>query len=237
MIQHHPSDSLLVEFATGTLDTAQAIAINAHLHFCTKCQQNIQKMEQTGGVILNTIEPQALSEDSFDKLLLAIDDIPDNLTQEQPISSSEKTKEVTKNKSKLASETARVYGQLPNIVAKMISNQAPRWRHINSSLKTGHLIAGQNIHQVSLQKISAGGVAPEHDHCGTEMTVVLKGSFSDKDGIYQEGDFILKGPGDVHQPISARNQDCLCLSVESAPVKLTGLLGRVINPFIKHNAA
>ena len=87
------------------------------------------------------------------------------------------------------------------------------------------------------KKISAGGVAPEHDHSGTEMTVVLKGSFSDKEGIYQEGDFILKEPGQIHQPISARNEDCLCLSVESAPVKLTGFFGRMVNPFIKHNAA
>jgi putative transcriptional regulator len=42
MIQHHPTDNLLVEFAAGTLDKAQALAINGHLHFCTKCQQNIK---------------------------------------------------------------------------------------------------------------------------------------------------------------------------------------------------
>ncbi len=132
---------------------------------------------------------------------------------------------------------ARDFGRLPNVVAKMMSQKALKWRYINSSLQTSHLIAGQNVHQVSLQKISAGGVAPEHDHSGTEMTVVLKGSFSDKEGIYQEGDFILKEPGQIHQPISARNEDCLCLSVESAPVKLTGFFGRMVNPFIKHNAA
>ena len=88
-----------------------------------------------------------------------------------------------------------------------------------------------------MQRICAGGTTPEHDHRGTEMTVVLEGSFSDEKGIYREGDFLLKEPGDVHQPVSARNQDCLCLSVQEAPVKLTGLWGKVLNPFIRLHPA
>ena len=237
MIQHHPTDNILVEFAAGTLDTAQAVAVNAHMHFCTKCQQNIKKMEQTGGAMLDSLDPEALAENSFDKLLSAIE-----VMAAESISTNHGTDDTLINnkidlRSDEAVKIARDYGRLPNVVAKMMSQKALKWRYINSSLKTSHLIAGQNVHQVSLQKISAGGVAPEHDHSGTEMTVVLKGSFSDKEGIYQEGDFILKEPGQIHQPISARNEDCLCLSVESAPVKLTGFFGRMVNPFIKHNAA
>lgn len=236
MIQHHPTDNLLVEFAAGTLDTAQAVAVNAHMHFCTKCQQNIHKMEQTGGAMLNSLEPQAVSEESFDRLIGAIDDLSIDATDTNQVPVDIETSS-TLIRCNEADRIAGEYGQLPNVVAKMMSNQTLKWRYVNSSLKTSHLVVGQNIHQVSLQKISAGGVAPEHDHSGIEMTVVLKGSFSDKEGIYQEGDFILKQPGDVHQPISARNEDCLCLSVESAPVKLTGFFGRMVNPFIKHCAA
>ena len=237
MIQHHPTDNLLVEFAAGTLDKAQALAINAHMHFCTKCQQNIKKMEQTRGAMLNTLEPQELPNGSFDKLLAAIDAVPSDIIAPEQGTASADVNNTRQIKSKEADNIAREYGQLPSVVAKMMSMQTPKWRYVNSSLKTSHLIVGQDIHQVSLQKISAGGVAPEHDHSGTEITVVLKGSFSDKEGIYQEGDFILKQPGDIHQPISARNEDCLCLSVESAPVKLTGFFGRMVNPFIKHCAA
>ena len=237
MIQHHPTDSILVEFAAGTLDTAQAVAVNAHMHFCTKCQQNIKKMEQTGGAMLDDLDPEALSDDSFDKLLTAIEVVATNkaLSEHSNGASTPGMKAVSKSSD--ADKLTHDFGRLPNVVAKMMSQNKLKWRYVNSSLKTSHLIAGQNVHQVSLQRISAGGVAPEHDHSGTEMTVVLKGSFSDKEGIYQEGDFILKEPGQIHQPISARNEDCLCLSVESAPVKLTGFFGRMGNPFIKHNAA
>ncbi len=232
MIQHHPDDNLLVEYANGTLDTAQAIAVKAHLHFCTKCQQNVKRIEQIGGAMLDILEPEALGTDSFDKLM----DSLDKLALESPKGNIVETPQSPKL-GKEAEDLAKQYGPLPKIVSKMINNQSLKWKYVNSSLQTRHLVAGQTTHQVSLQKINAGGIAPEHDHRGTEMTVVLKGSFSDKQGIYQEGDFIIKGPGDIHQPISARNEDCLCLSVESAPVKLTGFFGRIINPFIKHHAA
>ncbi len=232
MIQHHPDDNLLVEFANGTLDTAQAIAVNTHLHFCTKCQQNVQRIEQIGGVMLATLEPQPLAEDSFDKLMDSLEALPAT-TAKKALSPKPQRSE----NSKEAEELSKQYGPLPTVVTKMINNRSLKWRHVNSSLETRPLVAGQQIHQVSLQKINAGGIVPEHDHRGTEMTVILKGSFSDKQGIYQEGDFVVKQPGDIHQPISASNIDCLCLSVESAPVKLTGFWGRILNPFIKHYAA
>lgn len=232
MIQHHPDDNLLLEFANGTLDTAQAIAIKTHLHFCTKCQQNVQRLEQTGGAMLSMMKPETLAKDGFDKLMSSLDELAPEATEATTVEQS-----FTPKLSKEVDELSQHYGPLPNVVIKMIDNQSLKWKHVNSSLQTRHLVAGQTIHQVSLQRINAGGIAPKHDHRGTEMTVVLKGSFSDEQGIYQKGDFIVKEPGDVHQPISAKNEDCLCLSVESAPVKLTGFFGRLINPFIKHYAA
>ena len=194
-------------------------------------------MEQTGGAMLDSLDPEALAEQSFDKLLSAIEAIAPNKLSTNKNHDATLIDNKTDLKVKESVKVTQEYGRLPNVVAKMMSHKTLKWRYVNSSLQTSNLIAGQNIHQVSLQKISAGGIVPEHDHSGTEMTVVLKGSFSDKDGIYQVGDFILKEPGQIHQPISARNEDCLCLSVESAPVVLTGFFGRMVNLFIKHNAA
>ena len=152
MIQHHPTDNILVEFAAGTLDTAQAVAVNAHLHFCTKCQQNIKKMEQTGGAMLDNLVPEALAENSYDELLSAIE-----IMAAKNISTNHGTDDtLINNKTDLRSEEAvkiaRDFGRLPNVVAKMLSQKALKWRYINSSLQTSHLIAGQNVHQVSLQK-------------------------------------------------------------------------------------
>ena len=93
---------------------------------------------------------------------------------------------------------------------------------------------GETDYELALHRIDAGGNAPVHDHKGTELTVVLKGSFSDEDGIYYEGDFLVRQPGDVHRPSATLDQACICLSVLSAPIKLTGLK-RVLNPFMRFN--
>ena len=90
---------------------------------------------------------------------------------------------------------------------------------------------GEKDYEVALHRIDAGGKAPEHDHRGREITVVLTGSFSDEDGVYQPGDFLVREPGDTHRPFAARNEDCICLSVLEAPIKLTGIK-RILNPFL-----
>ncbi|NIQ14264.1 MAG: transcriptional regulator, partial [Candidatus Dadabacteria bacterium] len=83
---------------------------------------------------------------------------------------------------------------------------------LTPSLQVARLQTGQDQFEVSLHNIRAGGKIAEHGHKGTEITVVLKGSFSDANGIYQQGDFLLKEPGDVHQPIASQDSDCLCLT-------------------------
>lgn len=123
--------------------------------------------------------------------------------------------------------------QLPKVIATLLS-ATPRlkWRRLSSSLKTARLTTGQNDYEVAFQRISSGGKVVEHDHGGLEVTLVLKGSFSDEDGIYSEGDFLVRNAGEVHRPTATLNQDCLCMSVVAAPVRVTGVLGRLLNPFL-----
>ena len=63
---------------------------------------------------------------------------------------------------------------------------------------------------------------PEHGHHGGELTLVLRGGFSDVTGRY--------GPGDVedvdneieHRPV-ADPEGCVCLVGSEGPVRFTGL--------------
>ena len=36
-----------------------------------------------------------------------------------------------------------------------------------------------------------------------------------------------------HRPVADEDEDCLCLIVTDAPLRLTGWLGRLLNPFIR----
>ena len=217
MIEHHPSHDLLTEFAAGTLDIGQAIAVSAHLHFCTQCQQIVQAMEQTGGIMLEELPARPLSDNSFDQLMQAID-------QQQPCVH-------------IQDQGSKPTSNIPHVVQSLTQSNPPKWRKITGSLQAAPLVAGQSQYEISLHKIQAGDKSPEHDHGGIEITIVLQGSFSDKYGIYHEGDFLVKQPGDIHQPAASHHEDCLCLSIQEAPLKLTSFFGRFMNPFIRLHAA
>ena len=45
---HCPSADLLVEFAAGTLGTAESICVSTHLHFCPHCKGTLHRLEQIG---------------------------------------------------------------------------------------------------------------------------------------------------------------------------------------------
>jgi putative transcriptional regulator len=127
---------------------------------------------------------------------------------------------------------------VPKVIAKLLPRDGKlKWQRISSSLKTARLQTGQSQYEVAFQRISSGGKVVEHDHRGLEVTMVLCGSFSDEDGVYNQGDFLVRNPGEVHRPTATQNQDCLCISVVEAPVKVTGFFGKLVNPFLSFRPA
>ena len=74
--------------------------------------------------------------------------------------------------------------------------------------------------------------SPKHTHIGSEITVVLEGQFSDKDGTYKSGEFMVKDSSVEHQPL-AGIEGCICLAITDAPLKFTGTFGPIINWWIK----
>jgi putative transcriptional regulator len=87
--------------------------------------------------------------------------------------------------------------------------------------------------QVVLQKLAADGKAPSHTHRGEETTIVLQGAFADQKGVFNQWDFVVLNHEDNHKPVAVGCEDCITLSVLSAPVKLTGTFSRMLNPFIR----
>ena len=84
-----------------------------------------------------------------------------------------------------------------------------------------------------LLRIQPGAAVPQHSHEGTELTLVLTGSFSDATGTFARGDLAITDSSVDHRPIAGEGEPCLCLTVVDAPLRLTGRLGRFLNPFVR----
>lgn len=223
-ITHHPDQNMLAEYAAGTLNFSTAVSVSAHLNYCEKCRETVRTLESIGGTLLEQMETDNISvdDDCFDTILSRID-------QEVP------THHKTLNKEPINDNTTNKQNDLPHVIKQLIpkADKYVKWKRLGLSLFTANLDKVEQQYDISLHRIQAGSSVFEHDHNGEEITLVLKGSFSDEDGMYQQGDFIVKQPGDTHRPMAAKNEDCVCLVVQEAPVKFTGFFSRCLNPFLK----
>jgi len=212
--QFHPDETMLLEFSAGTLATAPSICVSAHLHFCSKCRTSLLRLDQVGAQLMSEAKPLELEDDAFDTVMA-------NLDSSQQIPAKTDSKRTS----------------YPFSVTKLMKNNlvSQTWKRLSASVDVARFETGQNEFEVALHKICAGGKIPKHDHHGLEYTVVLKGSFSDENAVYREGDFLVREPGHVHQPMGAQNGECICLSALSAPIKLTNPFGFLMKPWLRIN--
>jgi len=211
---------MLLEYTSGSLALAPSIAVTTHLQFCEHCGSAVQSLEKIGGDILARAEAVPVSDDLYGKILQGIE-------QDAGISDPAITTPALTSKS-----AVNEIGQsLPRYVRKLLSEDELPWRYLSPSLRIANVSVGDDTHELALHRIKAGGKAPEHTHRDQEITVVLTGTFSDEGGVYQPGDFVIREQGDVHRPIAAQNEDCICLSVLAGPIKLTGVK-RLFNPLL-----
>ncbi len=212
----HPTQELLVEYAAGTLPKAQGICIAVHMHYCTDCQVTLEKLKVVGAQIWEEGPPVKVT----DNCKSAVMSVLDSIEQES------KENLVTAVPSE-ASET------IPKPLWKWIPSgfDALNWHLYLPILSVAHLTENEG-YQLALHKIKAGGKVVSHTHRGDEITVVLKGCFSDQYGHYKEGDFVHRDGSHSHAPMASQDGDCICLTVLKEPVKLTSWWGRVLNPLL-----
>ncbi|MDP4640717.1 MAG: ChrR family anti-sigma-E factor [Pseudomonadales bacterium] len=223
-VSRHPDANFLLDFASGGLSAAQAIAVSAHLHFCSSCRSQAESLNDIGGRLLADVEPAVLSANCQAAVFAALDS-PVPVKAEIERRPAEVVRGLTRS------------DQLPALVRQITPVDGLRWRRLSSSLQVARLPVGEQRYELALHHIEAGGKAPAHDHRGTEITVVLQGSFSDEAGVYHQGDFMVCEPGYTHTPVATANAECVCLSVLEAPIRLVGGFKRLLNPFLSFRPA
>ncbi len=217
MVSRHPSAEWLVEYSSGSLSPAQAIATTTHIKFCSTCETMVDSLAHLGGTLLQECDSVPISKGLLDHVLTSIET---DFAPAEP-------------KSELPAKVVDgIAAALPQYVRNFLPAGDLRWSFLSPSLRLATIGVGEAEFELALHRIKAGGQAPEHDHGGQEITVVLTGCFSDEEGIYQPGDFMVRDAGDIHKPIAAQNEECICLSVLAAPIKLTGFK-RLLNPLLK----
>jgi putative transcriptional regulator len=82
--------------------------------------------------------------------------------------------------------------------------------------------------ELRLIKAEPGRNLPIHGHTGSELTLVLKGAYSDEFGQYWQGDVAEVDEEVSHRPRADWDQGCLCLLASEGPFKPVGWLARTL---------
>ncbi|MGH7091683.1 MAG: cupin domain-containing protein, partial [Stellaceae bacterium] len=108
-----------------------------------------------------------------------------------------------------------------------------RWRTIAPGLSHCEILPRDLLGDGTLRllRIAKGKKLPRHGHTGTELTLVLKGAYSDATGQFMRGDLAETDEALVHEPISGRDEDCVCLIATEGRLKFDSAIVRIFRPF------
>ena len=226
MNKYCPDIHWLTEYAAGNLPYSQALCVSAHLSFNSKSRDIVEKLDHVGALLFSENSNNFSSESTNSDL----SDSFKKETLESIFSSTADDDEYNHTKCNTLS-----HPNVPYCLQKLIPEGFDKlnWENVGRSMRISHLDTGDSEREVALHRISPGAKIANHDHRGQEITVVLKGSFSDEQGLYMPGDFIVKESGEKHKPIVSKDSECICLTVSDGPIKLTGFFARLLNPFLR----
>ena len=216
MIRHTAPSELLLDYTSGVLAEGPSLLVAAHLAYSEEARANVTALEVAAGEMLASMPPEALDDDALARTLARIDALPAAV----PTARSRND------------DTAIVGTAVPAPLRRYLPDDA-RWRSALGGIEEIELPLADKSYRATLMRIGAGKGLPVHRHAGSEYTLVLAGGFADGRDRFDRGDVCVADPTVEHKPVADPDQPCICLVVAEAPVVLTGIFGRLLNPFLK----
>ena len=215
-IKHHLDEATLVSYAAGSISQAMALVAACHISFCPTCQKRASETEAIGGLLLDGLNEVDINEDALDRVMACLDNEldlePSNIINEK---------------------SSDIDNELPIPLQECLQGSLDEvpWKRIVPGVYYHDLPFKAEKGGVSkLLKIAPGKSMLPHTHDGNELTLILRGSFSDEVGRFTVGDIADLDDEIEHQPLVDSDEDCICLIATDAPLKFSTLFGRLVQP-------
>ncbi len=213
--RHPIGDEFLLDYAAGAAPEPIALVVATHAALNEQSRETLSRLEAAGGALLHDLAPAAIHDAALDRVLARLD---------------------TQDATPLPGRASVAETLLPPSLQAYIPQglAALPWRKRVGGLAEAELPCGDGQrYKVSLLRIGAGRAIPRHTHHGEEMLLVLQGGFSDEHGHYVRGDVCFADDSVDHHPVADADGECLCLAVTEGPIRLKGLLGFLLSPFLR----
>lgn len=211
-IVHHPSNSLLLDYAAGTLDEASSLLVAAHLTLCPHCRAEVAAAEAIGGSLLDDLPAAPLLPGALDAVIARL-----GIDPEQP-----------------AIRDVHTSSWLPRPLVERLGGDDPsrwKWRWLGPGVADLALVSARNRPSARMVRLAPGTGLPPHDHAGRELTLVLRGAFGDRFGRFGPGDVEETYPDMHHEPVALAGEICIGLVVTDARLRFDGIIARAMQAF------
>lgn len=220
-IKHHLDEATLLSYAAGSMSQAMALVVASHISMCPECRERVKQSEAIGGMLLDSLDTVTIPDDALEQVLKAIE----GDSQETGFSASVLQAPVK--------DSVEPFDDLPKPLAEVIGGSLDNvdWKCIVPGVYYRDLPFKTERGGVSrLLRIAPGKAMLPHSHDGNELTLILRGSFSDEMGRFTAGDIADLDSEIEHQPLVDSDEDCICLIATDAPLKFSTLLGKIVQP-------
>ena len=212
MPHHHPSDDVLMAYAAGSLAMPFSMLVATHMALCPPCRAEVRRHEELGGVLFDDLDPAALADGSKESVMARLDDAA-------------------------PAETVQTASYADTVVPRPLRDllerplNTKRWRFAGGFSYIP--LPSPGGFRVRLLSIRPGHGVPHHTHEGTEMALVLAGGFKEAGEQFLRGDVAEADASVDHRQIADPGEPCLCLAVTQGRLRLTGPLGRIVDPLLR----
>jgi len=207
----HPSHDLLIGYGTGAIGPGPRLVLDIHLRACAACREAVALAEAVGGVLLSSLPAEALAPDALAKALARI---------ERP----------APTRPGRAAPPQPDWIEVPQLVLEA-AHRRRRWAA--PGVWVAPIIGGPRGRRSYLLRVGAGMAMPLHTHRGSEMTVVLKGAFTDRGQTIGPGDFAECDESVSHQPTAVADGECVCLAAVDDSLIALDWVGRLFQPLVR----
>ncbi len=207
-----PDLATIISYSSGALSKSFALLVSSHIEKCDHCRRNIDRCCEMGGSFLDAEENTALENNSY---ALFLDKLEESKNTERQLSVKD-----TFDKS------SEVPVSLQRHIGRDLSSL--KWSFLAPGIKkcSVKIDEKENKHLTFL-KIKSKKKIPEHSHLGSELTLVLKGSFDDENGRYMAGDIADHDHTSRHEPVVTSDEDCVCVIATDGPLIFNSLIANI----------
>ena len=212
-ITHHPDEAMLAAYAAGSLDLGQHVAIATHLAL-RECRAWARV-------------------DGAGRRRAARRRVAGGACRTAPSSGRGAARRAGARRSAAAAACPPTTCRRNFRVSSGATHSAPGagWRRASACVPIR--LPEPSPTRVFLLRSAPGARLVQHEHTGLEMTCVLSGAFAPRGRALRAGRFRPRRSDDRPRAAVEAGVDCVCLVAMQGDLRLSGLIGRLMQPFVR----